>query len=316
MMAVGGALLGLLYGYASQRGAFCMNSGFRMAAGGDFTKVKALALAVAVQAVILPVFFALGWASPAALPFQPLAGVVGGLLFGASMRPASGCAAGAWYKLGAGSSAAIPAFLGLAAGAWLFQMGPAAPLRLALQSVGAVPAWSMAPSWAGPALGLVLLWRLSWASPGRAGAWSWQHTGLVVGLVALAAWPLSALAGRNFGLAAVPGALDLLTGRLWTWDALFVLAIPLGAYGAARQAGPVSLRLGRPAELATALAAGLMLGASASLASGCTVGHGLAGLALAAPQSALVMASIFAGSALESAWRSRGAVALAAGGAR
>src|SRR5262245_21198924 len=102
MTAVGGALLGLLFGYASQRGAFCMNSGFRMAAAGDFTKVKAFALVVGLQAVALPVLFAWGLARPVELPFQPVAAVLGGLLFGAGMRMAGGCAAGAFYKLGSG----------------------------------------------------------------------------------------------------------------------------------------------------------------------------------------------------------------------
>jgi hypothetical protein len=41
---------------------------------------------------------------------------------------------------------------------------------------------------------------------------------------------------------------------------------------------------------------GLGLGAGASIASGCTVGQGLTGLALLAPSSIVVMASIFAGS--------------------
>jgi hypothetical protein len=294
-----GLLMGLWYGYVSQRGAFCMNSGFQMAARGDLTKVQALLLAVALQALALPALFALGLPRPG-LPWQPLGAVVGGLLFGAAMRTAGGCAAGAWYKLGAGRMAALPAFLGLAAGAWLLQEGPARPLRLAIQAVGADPALSASPAWAGPLLGLVLLLGLSRAGPGRAGAWSWQHTGLAVGLGALAVWPLSALAGRPFGYAVVPGAIDLLAGRPWSWDALLVLGIPLGAYGAARQQGPVPLRGG---ELAPALAAGLALGAGAALAGGCTVGHGLAGLPLAAPQSVLAMTSIFAGSALESAWR-------------
>jgi len=44
-------------------------------------------------------------------------------------------------------------------------------------------------------------------------------------------------------------------------------------------------------------AGGIGLGAGASVATGCTVGQGLTGLALLAPSS-LVMAAIFAGSAL------------------
>lgn len=47
------AALGAAFGFGAQRGAFCLNSGFRNALAGDWTKVKALALAV--QLVCLPV---------------------------------------------------------------------------------------------------------------------------------------------------------------------------------------------------------------------------------------------------------------------
>jgi uncharacterized membrane protein YedE/YeeE len=45
-------------------------------------------------------------------------------------------------------------------------------------------------------------------------------------------------------------------------------------------------------------AGGLGLGIGAQVATGCTVGQGLTGLALLAPSSFVVMAAIFAGSAL------------------
>jgi uncharacterized membrane protein YedE/YeeE len=114
---VGALVVGAIFGYGAQRGAFCMNSGFRGAVEGDWTKVKALALAVAVQLLLLPAIFATGLAHPAELPLLPLAAVVGGLVFGLSMRWAGGCAAGVWYKLGAGDAGALLAILGMALGA-------------------------------------------------------------------------------------------------------------------------------------------------------------------------------------------------------
>ena len=60
-----GLLLGAAYGYVAQRGAFCLNSGFRfVTTKRDMTKIKALGLALAVQMIALPVVFALGWAQP------------------------------------------------------------------------------------------------------------------------------------------------------------------------------------------------------------------------------------------------------------
>ena len=40
-MALTGVLVGMGYGYVAQRGAFCLNSGFRnVVTASDFTKVK------------------------------------------------------------------------------------------------------------------------------------------------------------------------------------------------------------------------------------------------------------------------------------
>jgi len=208
---LGALVVGAAFGYGAQRGAFCMNSGFRAAVDGDWTKLKALALAVAVQLLLLPAIFATRLARPADLPLLPLAAVVGGLLFGFSMRWAGGCAAGVWYKLGAGDAGALLAILGMALGGLASDSGPLAGVRLSLQQ--AVP---NTVSWRPPLLlavaaGLLLLLSLARLAPGRAGAWTWQRTGLWIGATAALAWPVSAAAGRDFGLAVVPGTTGALS---------------------------------------------------------------------------------------------------------
>ena len=302
---VGAVALGTAFGYAAQRGAFCLSSGFSGVLEGDWTKVKALFLAVALQLVLLPAVFGLSWAKPAALPLQPACAVVGGVLFGMSMRWAGGCAAGVWYKLGAGDMGALLAVLGMALGATAAGSGPLHILTASLQDAVLVPiAWKPAPSLSIGA-GILLLAILARTTSGRAGAWSWPWTGLCVGLVALLAWPVSAAAGRDFGLAVVPGTAGLvagLSGRPFpAWDVLLVLGLVAGGWLAARRAGPVALRAPGPSALIARFAGGLGLGVGASIAAGCTVGQGLTGLALLAPSSVLVMAAIFAGSALSAA---------------
>jgi uncharacterized membrane protein YedE/YeeE len=241
----------------------------------------------------------------------PIGAVVGGLLFGASMRWAGGCAAGVWYKVGSGSLGALTAVLGMAVGATAFELGPFAGLRTTVQSAG--PSVSNAPletlwAWA-PLAGLalvVLLWR---AAPGQAGAWSWRRTGIAMGLVGIVAWPLSSLAARDFGMAVVPGTVSLLADplrRLMSWDVLFVLGIPLGAFIAARRSGPVTASKVSAVNASKHFVGGLGLGVGASLAAGCTVGHGLTGVPLLAPGSLLAIVSIFAGSAITSLWTQRG----------
>ncbi|MBW2224379.1 MAG: YeeE/YedE family protein, partial [Deltaproteobacteria bacterium] len=259
-----GLLIGSGYGYVSQQGAFCMNSGFRVAVTQrNMTKVKAYVLAIALQMVVVPLVFAAGLSSPtypplfpvgavlggllfgAYPPLFPVGAVLGGLLFGASMHWAGGCAAGVWYKLGSGSLGALAAVLGMAIGAAALEVGPLVGFRASVQSAG--PSIGNAPlemlwPW-GPLAGLLLIGMLWFAAPGHAGAWSWRRTGLAIGAVGILAWPLSSLAARDFGMAVVPGTVSLLTEpvrRLMSWDVLFVLGIPLGAFVAARRIGPVT----------------------------------------------------------------------------
>ena len=310
--ALTGLLVGSGYGYIAQRGAFCMNSGFRSAVTErNTTKVKAYVLAIALQMLVVPLVFALGLSSPTYPAMFPIGAVVGGLLFGASMRWAGGCAAGVWYKVGSGSLGALTAVLGMAVGAAAFELGPFVGLRTTVQSAG--PSVSNAPletlwAWA-PVAGLVLIALLWRAAPGQAGAWSWRRTGIAMGLVGIVAWPLSSLAARDFGMAVVPGTVSLLADpvrRVMSWDVLFVLGIPLGAFIAARRSGPVTTSKVSAASASKHFAGGLGLGVGASLAAGCTVGHGLTGVPLLAPGSLLAIVSIFAGSAITSLWTQRG----------
>lgn len=281
-----------------------MNSGFRVAvADGNMTKVKSYVLAIALQMLVVPLIFALGLSSPTYPAMFPLGAVLGGVLFGASMRWAGGCAAGIWYKVGSGSLGALTALLGMGVGAAALELGPLLGLRMTIQSAG--PSIASAPfgaswEWA-PLAGLLLVLVLWRAAPGRAGAWSWRRTGVLMGLLGIVAWPLSSLAARDFGMAVVPGTVSLLAEplrRFFSWDVMFVLGIPLGAFVAARKAGPVSTSKVSPLSAGKHFAGGLGLGVGAALAAGCTVGHGLTGVPLLAPGSILAILSIFAGSAL------------------
>jgi hypothetical protein len=299
---LGALVVGAAFGYSAQRGAFCMNSGFRGALEGEWTKVKALGLAVAIQLLLLPVVFATGLARPAELPLKPVAAVVGGLLFGASMCWAGGCAAGVWYKLGAGDVGALLAILGMALGATASDSGPLLGVRASLQeAIPTTASWSPSPA-VSVGTGLFVLAALARLADGRAGAWSWRRTGLWVGITAAIAWPVSAAAGRNFGLAVVPGTTGLLSAvagqSLPAWDGLLVLGILGGGWLAARRNGPVALNAPKPAAILKRFAGGFGLGLGASIATGCTVGQGLTGLALLAPSSFVVMGAIFGGSAM------------------
>jgi uncharacterized membrane protein YedE/YeeE len=306
-----GLLVGAGYGYVAQRGAFCMNSGFRDAATkGSTTKVKAYVLAITLQMVLVPIVFAVGLSRATYPAFFPVGAVIGGLLFGASMRWAGGCAAGVWYKVGAGSWGAVAAVAGMALGAALLELGPLARVRESLQALGPtmrfpVDRWVFAP-----AAGLIVTALLLHANDGVAGHWSWRRTGLWIGVLGALAWPLSSLATRDFGMAVIPGTVGILAqpiARFLSWDVLFVLGIPVGAFLAARRDGPVRASKASPTDAGKRFVGGFGLGAGSSLAAGCTVGHGLTGVPLLAPGSIVAVLAIFAGSAITSLWAVRGA---------
>jgi len=311
-----GLLLGVAFGYAAHRGAFCMSSGFRnLVTRGETTKVKALGLAVALNLVFLPVVLALTRQQPSYPALFPVSAIVGGLLFGACMHSAGGCAAGVWYKAGAGDIGAAIAVSGLALGAVATETGPLAVVRSTLQSIWAVSASAPPSAIAGVPLGIVSaalgglllcsLWRME---GGVAGAWTWRRTGLWIGAIALAAWPAAALAGGTFGLSVVPGAVGGLRGLTGaplpvpTWNVLLVIGIAAGGFLARRTTSGGRPSAPQPADLGKRFAGGLGLGIGASLAGGCTVGHGLAGLPLLAPASILAMLAILAGSAARARW--------------
>jgi uncharacterized membrane protein YedE/YeeE len=310
-LALTGLLVGAAYGYAAQRGAFCMSSGFRVVVTRrDLTKVKAYVLAIAVQMLAFPVLFAIGLAQPTYPLLFPLGAVVGGLLFGASMTWAGGCAAGVWYKVGPGSVPALISVIGMAIGATVLEVGPMSGVRTMVQSVGVLDAHAIPASlWAfAPIVGLILMVVLLRAKSGTMGVWSWRRTGLLIGLIGVAAWQLSSLGGRNFGMAVIPGTVGLLTDPtaiLESWDILFVIGMPIGGYVAARRGGLTRPTLPPPKNMLRHFIGGLGLGVGASLAAGCTVGHGLTGISLLAPGSILAMVSIFSGSTLVALWQRR-----------
>lgn len=244
--------------------------------------------------LVLPLLVHLGWVQLSIPAFYPLGAVLGGYLFGLAMGWAGGCAAGLWYKLGSGDWGRFAALVGMIAGAAATEAGPLRWVREQVQGIGNADEIRMATlsellqaEWiAYPLGGLILLWLSRSRTSTPPGIWSWPRTGIALGLLGVLAWPLSALAGRFFGMAVLPGSTALLdfavTGQrsYLNWDLLFVLGLPLGAYLAAKRQGPVSSEPVDGAELARAFGGGLLLGVGASLAGGCTVGHSLVGVPL------------------------------------
>ncbi len=162
----------------------------------------------------------------------------------------------------------------------MIQSGPAASSTLG--SVLNIPLW-----WIGVPIALVLLFfllkdRMQQADQNL----QWRQTGLAVGGIGILAWITSSHAGRFFGMAVMPGskdAFDVLSNAKWnglSWDFFFVLGIPVGGFVSAFRKGEFKWSNIPGASIWKNVGGGLLLGISASLAGGCTVGHGLTGIPL------------------------------------
>ena len=204
--------------------------------------------------LILPLLAKPGWVQLTVPAFYPLGAIVGGYLFGLAMAWAGGCAAGVWYKWGEGNWGTFISLLGLALGATTTELGPLKGLRELIQGAwaseevrGATLGGLTGAEWMIYPLGaLILLWLIRSRATAPPDSWAWPKTGVLMGLLGIIAWPLSALSGRVFGMAIIPGSVNALafvsggeTSHL-NWDVFFVLAVPIGAYLAVRQQGPVS----------------------------------------------------------------------------
>ena len=292
-----GATVGLAFGYALQRGRFCVNTGFRdLVLIRDSTMFQAWALAVAVQLAAVSVLAAAGALPTSTPPFWWAANLVGGALFGAGMVLAGGCSSGTCYRVGEGMAGSLLALLGFGAGILISSRGALAPVEQALRAdivtvdggPATIPAvLGLDPLWVGLAIAAVVgLWL--WRKPARtpaSGGWNWRTAGLALGAVGVAAWLSSAASGRPFGLS--------MTGPLRTWfdwgftgaaaldwGSVMIVGLFAGAFLAALTHRELRWRVPKGPRLLQSGAGGLVMGIGAQLAGGCNIGHSLTGLSV------------------------------------
>jgi uncharacterized protein len=131
----------------------------------------------------------------------------------------------------------------------------------------------------------------------------WWLAGPILGLVIVA---LLALANRRFGV--LGGVTDLVQGSpegrgVQSWRTVLVLgivaggavhAIAAGAPDAGRAYSWLDVHLSTTGEALLLFVGGLLMGAGARTAGGCTSGHGLTGSALLSPASIASMTAIMA----------------------
>jgi len=305
-----GLIVGILFGFALQRGRFCMNSAIRdTILLNDTTLLKAVITAVLVGMVGFATMAAFGLIKISPTPFFWGANLVGGFIFGIGMVLAGGCASGITYRVGEGMVGALAALIGLAISATLTAMGFLKPIKDYLQSSTKVMVGESNPTLANifglpyfsVALAVVIIVLFIWfiiaynnpPAPKSKDSlavrifrkgWGWLAAGIVVGLINMLAFYASTQAGRSYPLAITSGWLTITKMGMGVpetkmgWDAWMVIGIVLGALIAALIAGEFKFRFPGWGMLAQTFVGGLLMGFGAVTSAGCNVTHILSGL--------------------------------------
>jgi len=260
------------------------------------------------------------------------ANLLGSFIFGVGMVLAGGCASGITYRVGEGMVGAMTAVLGLAIGGYLTAVGFLVDFKNNLQESTKILSSEGTNLTLANVIGLeyyivalaifviaVVVWIILarkgedtevWgSSSGSLGekifkhGWGWLTTGILIGLVGIAAFPLSAAAGRNYPLGITAGWVGIVKKILdfsnvsMDWISWLIVGILVGALIASLIAREFKFRVPKVGMLVQTLIGGLLMGFGAVCSGGCNIGHLLSGV----PQ--LSLGSILAGiSIILGAW--------------
>ena len=292
-----GLIVGAVLGFILQRGRFCITGAFRdLWVSRSWRWFTAFLLAIAVQAVGVAVLTGTSSIIPEIPRLSVVATVVGSFLFGVGIVLAGGCATGTYYRAGEGlvgswfalvayATAAAASKTGILSGVTTWVKG------LWVTNLTTIPASIGVPDWIGVVIlagvtgvvvhRFVILGRSRPAQvqlpAQRTGLahlllekqWNPLVTGLLVGIVAIVAWPTSWASGRpdGLGITGDPKRLD--------WGVLLVLGILFGSYIAAKASGEFRVRVPSAQVIQRSIIGGILMGTGAAWAGGCSIGNAL-----------------------------------------
>lgn len=326
VLAVGGAVIGALFGFFAQRSRFCLRAAvieFWHGKFGEKLSVWLLAFAsalVAVQALILAGWLDVSTARQLSNRGSLSGALVGGLLFGVGMIMTRGCASRLLVLSANGNLRALLSGLVFAVTAQAALAGSLAPLRLAISgwwTIDGGPARDvLARVGAGNVDGLVFggLWLVvaiifSLRSGNR--RWMWIG-GIGTGLAVAAAWWFGyAVSQASFDPVQIQGL--TFSGPSAEW-LMRVLASPAPAFGFDAGMLPgvfigsfIGALVGREFKLegfkdgysmARYILGAMAMGFGSMLAGGCAVGAGMTGGVIFALTAWLTLLGMWAGAGL------------------
>ena len=339
VLAAGGALIGLGFGFLAQRSRFCLRAAvieFWHRQFGDKLVVWLLAFSAAVlgvQTLSLLGFLDTGAARQIAAKGSLSGALIGGLLFGAGMVMTRGCASRLLVLSANGNLRALLSGLIFAVTAQASLAGALSPLRLAISDWwtvdGGAPRDVLARLGLGHEAGLAmgLIWLLAalyfaWRSPQRS-TWMWLG-GVGTGAMVAAAWGFSQWVARESfdpvqiqGLTfSGPSAEWLMRVVQWPAPAIgfefgLMPGVFLGSFVGAVVGGDWKLEGFKDGySMRRYIAGAILMGFGSMLAGGCAVGAGVTGGAIFALTAWITLVGMWIGAGLTDRWMDAPANAL------
>ena len=328
ILALGGAVIGLLFGFSAQRSKFCARAAVIECCEGQWRqRFAGWMLAFAVAMLMVQFAMLLGFLKPESARHLGAQGsisgaVLGGLMFGVGMIMTRGCASRLIILSGNGNLRALLSGLVFAVTVQATISGALAPVRQYMASwwlVDGGPQRNMlnalgTSSWMGLAIGLLFLGIAVWRFQATAGGPKPLVLGNVfVGVAIALGWFFTQwIASASFepiplqSLSFSSSSAEWLTRVLYTdtaprfgFEAGLLPSVFVGSFIAAFLFGEFKFEgFQTENKLGHYLTGAVLMGFGAVLAGGCTVGAGMSGGVVFSNTAWLTLLSIMAGAAL------------------
>jgi hypothetical protein len=325
LAALVGLAGGIVLGLAARLGEFCTLGAIESAGwGGDQKRLRLWGVVLGTAILGTQIGAATGLIDLSAtiyysFAWNPLASILGGLVFGYGMAMAGNCGFGALVRFGGGDLRSLVVVVVMGIFSFIALSGPLAPLRTVLfpqpeatrysgiaHDIGAltgVPGLAIA----GAIAGMFLLWAVSYAplrakprmliwgvAAGLAVVWCFAGTSWIaeasLGAVAVEGPSFTAPVGRTliFLMTSTAGGVTFSVGA--------VIGVMLGALGGSVIRGLFKWEACEdPRELGRQVGGAVLMGIGGVVAMGCSVGQGVSAFAALAWSGPVTLVAISAG---------------------
>ncbi|MFY0691225.1 MAG: YeeE/YedE family protein [Paracoccaceae bacterium] len=329
LLALFGALGGLALGLAARLGRFCTLGAIEDTLyGGSDERLRMWGVAIGIGVIGTFGLHALGFLDISrtlylSQTWNPLASILGGLLFGYGMALSGNCGFGALARLGGGDLRSFVIVLVMGLSSYVTLAGPLAALRVTLFPVdqagpnapgiahGLSTLTGLSATALGLTLGLVIL-ALSGGKLLRGGHGASLFWGAVVGLAVTSGWAgtywlaengflPTAVRSHTFSAPIGETMLYAMTssGSTLTFGIGSVAGVLAGAFIGSLIKGHFRWEACEdPRELRRQILGAVLMGIGAVTAVGCSVGQGISGFSVLAYSAPVTVAAIIAGAAL------------------